>query len=127
MFPIKIKCRECGSTIKVSSYSNYVTCSICNKRIPFEGYLYTETEWTTIKDRILHEFQLAYISFMTWINPLERPYFYTDTAYICTPPNADPLMVNYLNNRYAAIFSVTITTDLGSEITVRFCHDTEKP
>ena len=81
--------------------------------------------WSTIKETIQKEYGLSYISYNTWILPLELSDVVGNTVYIKIP-SENQQALNYIQNKFKDFFQVTITEMMDEEFQIEFILNKEE-
>ena len=81
--------------------------------------------WSTIKETIQKEYGLSYISYNTWILPLELSDVVGNTVYIKIP-SENQQALNYIQNKFRDFFQVTITEMMDEEFQIEFILNNNK-
>ena len=81
--------------------------------------------WSTIKETIQKEYGLSYISYNTWILPLELADVVGNIVYIKIP-SENQQALNYIQNKFKDFFQVTITEMMDEEFQIEFILNKEE-
>ena len=81
-------------------------------------------KWTEIKEKVKEEYALSDVSYSTWIIPLKFYKRNLNQVYILIPSD-NAQHKNYMINKYATYFKVTISEIIGEEIDVTFMLENE--
>ena len=81
--------------------------------------LFIENNWENIKENVRNEYDIADISFDTWIRPLKFKSIENDTVSIIIPEDRAQA-INYITKKYKTYFVVTITEMTDHNIDVNF-------
>ncbi len=81
--------------------------------------LFIENNWENIKENVRNEYDIADISFDTWIRPLKFKSIENDTVSIIIPEDRAQA-INYITKKYKTYFVVTITEMTDHNIDVSF-------
>lgn len=76
-----------------------------------------QSKWSEILDYIKHEYDIADVSFVTWLLPLK---VHSVEDGVITIVVEESLGVNYINKRFYKYFKVTISEFLGEEFDIKF-------
>ena len=83
---------------------------------------FIKENWESIKDNVRSEYEIADISYMTWIKPLQFNDFSDNTVKIIIPSNQTQAF-NYITNKFGLYFKVTISEMIEHEIEVKFIFE----
>ena len=81
--------------------------------------LFIENNWENIKENVRNEYDIADISFDTWIRPLKFKSIENDIVSIIIPEDRAQA-INYITKKYKTYFVVTITEMTDHNIDVNF-------
>ena len=76
-----------------------------------------QSKWNEILDYIKYEYDIADVSFDTWLKPLK---VHSVKDKVITIVVEESLGVNYINKRFYKYFKVTIAEFLGEEYEIVF-------
>ena len=80
---------------------------------------YIKENWELITETLRNEYDIADISYTTWIKPLSFCNFKNDTLSILVPED-QAQAINYISKKYKTYFMVTITEMINHEININF-------
>ena len=80
---------------------------------------YIRENWEEIKESLRKEYDLSYISFNTWVNPLKYGYTEGDVVKILIPSDQAHAL-NYISNKYKSYFQVTISEIMNKTYDISF-------
>ena len=81
--------------------------------------------WSTIKETIQKEYGLSFISYNTWILPLELADVVGNIVYIKIPSDNQQAL-NYIQNKFKDFFQVTISEMMDEEYQIEFILNKEE-
>ncbi|MCR4989560.1 MAG: chromosomal replication initiator protein DnaA [Lachnospiraceae bacterium] len=85
---------------------------------------FIETNWDNIKENIRSEYDIADISFDTWIRPLNYSGIENDTVSIVIPSD-QAQAINYITKKYKNFFVESISVMIDHSINVNFILENE--
>ena len=85
---------------------------------------FIEDNWENIKENVRNEYDIADISFDTWLRPLKFFGFKDDTVSVVIPQD-QAQAVNYISKKYKTYFVVTITEMINHNININFIVENE--